>query len=468
MTDLLLSAVSFRDPGGFVYQDHGCLFRQVNLLAREHYDLLLSSGLYRELIENGLLIRHEEVDVPPPRPSRAYKVIRPDRVAMISYPYEWSFSQFQDAALLTLAIERKALEFGMSLKDCSAYNVQFHNGRPILIDTLSLERFQEGTPWVAYRQFCQHFLAPLALLSLVDVRLGQLARANLDGVPLDLASRLLPVRSRLRFGLLLHVHLHGLLNRPGRAAEVTEGNHEGRFGRNAMLGLIDSLESTVRSLRYRPGRSNWVSYYDDNSYTPDQLAEKSRVVAAFLDRVRPSSVWDLGANTGRFSRLASGRGIQTVAFDLDPDCVEASYREVKDRGETHLLPLLLDLRNPSPASGWVNRERASILERAHPDMVLALALVHHLAIAGNLPLENLAQFFAGLAPWLAIEFIAPGDPQVQTLMTQRRGVHHPYHQAHFESCFGHYFQIQESRPIVPEQRTLYLLERRDGAPSTAG
>ena len=466
MTDDLLSAVSFRDPGGFVYEDQGCLFRQVNLLAKEHYDLLMSSGLYRELTEDGMLIRHEEVDVPPPRPGCAYKVIRPDRVAMISYPYEWSFSQYKDAALLTLAVERKAVDWGMSLKDCSAYNVQFHDGRPVLIDTLSLERFPEGTPWVAYRQFCQHFLAPLALMSLTDIRLGQLARTNLDGVPLDLACRLLPWRSRLRFGVLLHLHLHGRLNRPGSAAGMAGGNHHGRFRRSAMLGLIDSLESTVRNLRHQPGRSSWVSYYDDSSYSPSELAEKSRVLAQFLDRVRPASVWDLGANTGRFSRLASSRGIPTVAFDLDPDCVEASYREVKDRGETRLLPLLLDLFNPSPASGWVNRERASILERGRPGMVLALALVHHLAIAGNLPLENLARFFAGLSPWLAIEFVAPGDAQVQTLMTQRRGVQHPYHQAHFESCFGHYFLIQESRPIVPETRTLYLLRRRDRELST--
>ena len=208
-----LSAVSFRDPGGFVYEDRGCIFRQVNLLAKEHYDHLMSSGLYRKLTESGLLIRHEETDVLPPVPACAYKVICPARVAMISYPYEWSFGQYKDAALLTLAVQRQAIDHGMSLKDCSAYNVQFHEGRPVFIDTLSLERFQEGTPWVAYRQFCQHFLAPLALMSLTDIRLGQLTRTNLDGVPLDLATRLLPWRSRLRFGLLLHLHLHGLMNR---------------------------------------------------------------------------------------------------------------------------------------------------------------------------------------------------------------------------------------------------------------
>ena len=399
-------------------------------------------------------------------PACAYKVIRPERVAMISYPYEWSFSQYKDAALLTLAVQRQAIDHGMSLKDCSAYNVQFHEGRPVFIDTLSLERFQEGTPWVAYRQFCQHFLAPLALMSLTDIRLGQLTRTNLDGVPLDLATRLLPWRSRLRFGLLLHLHLHGLMNRSEPARSTAGGS--GGFSRSAMYGLIDSLESAVKKLRWRPGRSAWVSYYKDNSYSQSEIEEKSRVLARFLDLVKPPSVWDLGANTGRFSRLASSRGIQTVAFDLDPDCVEANYQEVKARNETLLLPLLMDLFNPSPASGWVNRERASILERARPGMVLALALVHHLAIAGNLPLENIARFFAELAPWLAIEFVGPGDSQAQRLMTQRRGVHHPYNQAHFEKCFSNYFLIQESRPIVPDRRILYLLRRRDQEDSIGG
>ena len=165
---------------------------------------------------------------------------------MISYPYEWSFSQYKDAALLTLAVERK-LDYGMSLKDGSAYNVQFHEGRPVFIDTLSLEHFQEGMPWVAYRQFCQHFLAPLALMSLCDVSLGQLTRTNLDGIPLELAARLLPWRSRLAFGLLLHLHLHQATGRSVPARSVS-GN-SGRFRRTAMYGLIDSLESAILKLK---------------------------------------------------------------------------------------------------------------------------------------------------------------------------------------------------------------------------
>jgi len=466
MTRHPLSAVSFRDPGGFVYEDQGCILRQVNFLAREHYDQLMKSGLYRELTERRLLIAHDEVDALPRVSATAYRVIRPEPVSLISYPFEWSFSQYKDAALLTLAVERHALRRGMSLKDCSAYNVQFHEGQPILIDTLSLEQYHEGWPWVAYRQFCQHFLAPLALMSLTDIRLGQLCRTNLDGIPLDLATRLLPWRSRVRFGLSLHLHLHGLVQHSD--AQTRKSGSPGRFSQSAMLGLIASLESTVKGLSWKPGRSTWVSYSKESTYSPDQSDQKRRIITAFLEAARPASVWDLGANTGNFSRLSSDRGIPTVAFDFDPACVEVNYREVKKRQETKLLPLLVDLLNPSPACGWVNRERTSIFQRGRPEMVLALALIHHLAITGNLPLENIAEFFSDLAPWLVIEFVAPDDSQVQRLIAQRRGVHHPYDQTRFETCFNRYFSIQEIRPILPGRRILYLMRRRDDEPSSDG
>ncbi len=185
----------------------------------------MSSGLYEELTGARLLIPHEELEAAAWDPIVAYKVIRPESIEWISYPYEWTFSQYQDAALLTLEIQRRALRRGMTLKDCSAYNVQFHRGRPIFIDTLSFEVYREGSPWVGYRQFCEHFLAPLALMSLLDHRLNQLCRTNIDGIPLDLAVRLLPSRSRFRWGLLLHLHLHAGLQRShaDRATPRQEG-----------------------------------------------------------------------------------------------------------------------------------------------------------------------------------------------------------------------------------------------------
>ena len=187
---------SFRDPSGFVYERDGVLYRRVHRSYAAHYDRLMDSGLYAALVGDGLLVPHEEVG-PRGGEQDPYATLRPERVAFVSYPYEWCFSQLKDAALTTLRIQERALGFDMTLKDASAYNIQFHRGRPVLIDTLSFECYEEGVPWVGYRQLCQHFLAPLALMAHRDVRLGGLLRLHLDGIPLDLASTLLPARTRL-------------------------------------------------------------------------------------------------------------------------------------------------------------------------------------------------------------------------------------------------------------------------------
>jgi hypothetical protein len=460
-----LSAVSFRDPAGFVYLHEGDLRRQVNSVYRAHYDRLFTSGLYDELVRHRLLVAHEELEADPSAPPLAYKVIRPERVDFISYPYEWCFSQYQDAAMLALEVERRALARGMTLKDSSAYNVQFRAGRPILIDTLSFEIHKEGEPWGGYRQFCEHFLAPLALMSLVDHRLNQLCRANIDGIPLDLAARLLPRRTHLRFGLNLHVHLHALLQRSRSAAKDATEAARGRVSTTARLGLIDSLSATVSRLKWRPRNLGWASYYKESPYSPEEFHRKTRLVAEFLDRIGPRRVWDLGANTGAFSELASSRGFPTISLDFDPACVERIYLQAKQRHETNLLPLLLDFLNPSPPSGWLNQERASIFERGKPDLVLALALIHHLAFSGNQPLENLAEFFDRLTPWLVIEFVPETDPEVIALRARRRGIHHAFDRDHFEKCFGRHFTMILAEPLSEGGRIVYLMRRREAVSS---
>ncbi|MGZ9224458.1 MAG: SAM-dependent methyltransferase, partial [Anaerolineales bacterium] len=254
-------AASFRDPSGFLFCRDGVLYRQVNRKYEQEYVRLMDSGLYEKLIKAGLLIPHIEVDGLPAMGEAAFKVIQPERVPFISYPYEWSFGQLKDAALATLSIQRRALKAGMSLKDASAYNIQFVRGKATLIDTLSFEMYKEGQPWVAYRQFCQHFLAPLALMALKDVRLNQLLRVYIDGVPLDLASQLLPWKTRFNFGLLTHIHLHaGAQKRYAYAGEEIKSRSGGTFGRQAMTGLIDSLGATVRKLDWKPGGTEWGNY----------------------------------------------------------------------------------------------------------------------------------------------------------------------------------------------------------------
>jgi ribosomal protein L11 methylase PrmA len=404
---------SFRDPSGFLFTRDGRLYRQVNHLYAAEYDRLMTSGLYDRLVKAGMLIPHREVDLPPAEPDLAYKVIQPESVRFISYPYEWSFDQLKDAALTTLTLQRRALKAGMSLKDASAYNIQFFEGRPVLIDTLSFETYREGLPWVAYRQFCQHFLAPLALMTHRDVRLGQLLRIYIDGVPLDLASRLLPWRTRFNLGLFTHIHVHAAVRARFADRPIERPKAQAGMSRQAMLVLLNSPRTVVSRL----------------------------------------------FNTGVFSRQAAGAGAYVVAFDIDPLAVAQNYRQVKEAGEKNILPLMLDLTNPSPSLGWDNRERDSLAERGPADLVLALALVHHLAISNNVPLPQLADFFAGIGRWLIIEFVPKSDSQVQKLLRSREDIFPHYTREGFEQSFGRRFKIHAAVQICESERMLYLMER---------
>ncbi len=453
-------AASFRDPNGFLFTQDGILYRQVNQIYQASYEHLLDSGLYDELTRAGLLIPHEEVDLETAKTERVYKTLRPETLNFISYPYEWSFSQLKDAALATLAIQKRTFEKGMVLKDSSAYNIQFHNGRPLLIDTLSFDIYREGDPWVAYRQFCQHFLAPLALMSIKDVRLSQLLRVYIDGVPLDLASTLLPQRTRLNFGLLSHLHLHASAQRRYADKPVDAAVAARKMSRISFLGLIDGLESTVNKLKWEPGGTEWSDYYDATAghYSTAAQDHKLATLSDFLERLQPTTVWDLGANTGLFSRLASERGIFTVAWDIDPGAVEQNYRQVVARKEQHLLPLILDLTNPSPGIGWNSKERMSLLGRGPADAVLALALIHHLAIGNNVPLNRLAEFFREAGRGLIIEFVPKEDSQVQLLLASREDIFPDYTVEAFETAFSQHFRIIEAVTLQDTQRRLYLME----------
>lgn len=448
---------SFRDPSGFVFERDGALYRQVNLAYRADYDRQVASGLDRSLIDEGWLIPHLVVDEEPSNPRSAYKVLRPDRVPFVSYPYEWCFGQLQAAALLTLEIQRRSLTHGMSLKDASAFNIQFLGGRPVFIDSLSFETSREEEPWVAYRQFCRHFLAPLALMARSDIRLVQLFRPSLDGIPLDLAKRLLPWRTRLDPRLLIHIHLHAGAEKAYSGDRVAKPRP---FSKGALLGLIDSLEGSIKSLRWEPRGTEWAEYYAETNYTDAATGRKLALVGEFLDLVRPSTVWDLGANTGRFSRLASVRGASTVAFDVNPACVERNYRVAVERRENNLLPLWLDLTNPSPALGWDHAERMSLIERGPADLGMALALVHHLAISGNVPLDRVASFLRRACRTLIIEFVPKEDSQVRRLLASRIDVFDDYTRDGFESAFVEHFAIERAEPILDSERTLYLMRAR--------
>lgn len=454
-------AGSFRDPGGFLFRRDGRLYRQVNRSYADDYATLVRSGLYEDLAADGLLVPHAEVDLKLAASAEAVAVLRPDDIEFISYPYEWSFSELRDAALLTLELQCRALDRGLVLRDASAYNVQFRHGAPIFIDTLSFGRYQEGEPWQAYRQFCQHFLAPLALMSLRDVRCGLLLRQFLDGIPLDLASALLPWRTRLRLGLSMHLHVHARAQR--RFADSSPGAAPVRaraLSRKALDTLVESLRATVSALAWTPAGTEWADYEQTHNYTPTAVESKTATLRKFMAKLTPRRVWDIGANTGAYARVAREAAESVIAFDVDPAAVEQNYRRVRTQGERGILPLLLDFSNPSPAHGWAHTERLSLEERGPADTILALALIHHLAIGNNVPLARVAEYFARLAQTLIIEFVPKSDPQVRRLLSSRADIFPDYTSDQFETSFARQFQITARRPLADTERVLYLMRRK--------
>jgi hypothetical protein len=451
---------SFRDPSGFIFKRDGSLFRQVNLSYQKEYDKLMSSGLYAKLNEKGWLVAHEETKEAPADSSLAYKVIRPQAVPFISYPYEWSFSQLKDAALLTLDVARLALSKGMILKDASAYNIQFVDGKPVLIDTLSFAIYREGALWDGYRQFCQHFMAPLALASMVDIRLIQLLRVYIDGIPLDLASELLPGKTKFGLsGLALHIHMHANMQKQYADKPDTETSSIA-MGKSAQINMLNGLTKTVSALRWEPKGTEWGEYYSATNYSSDSLKLKGEIVGKMIDKAAPKSLWDLGANNGLFSREGSKRGIYTVASDIDPVAVEKDYLAIKQTGEKGILPLVIDLTNPSAAIGWANQERDSFYQRGPADLVMALALIHHLSISNNVPLGSLAAALASIGKWVIIEFVPKSDSQVKRLLSTRKDIFPKYNEAGFEEAFGEYFKIEQKTSVPGSERTLYLLKTK--------
>jgi len=460
-------ASSYRDPAGFVFSHKGTIYRQINKAGQADFDFFISSGLYDVLVTEKLIVAHATVKKPTDfgEDSQRYQIIKPERIPFISYPYEWSFAQLKDAALLTLRIQNLAMKHGMILKDASAYNVQFIGKQPIFIDTLSFAVYETGKPWDGYKQFCEHFIAPLAVARYTTYDALKLLQSNLEGVPLNLATKLLPKRARFNAGLFSHIYLHNSSQRrfekSGAKSDTEAQEVKVRpMSPLAFQGLMASMERTVKSLKPPVSQTEWGNYYDFTNYTEKGFKEKHSMVTKFIKEVSPTPqmVWDFGANNGEFSQIAAGQGIQTVAWDIDPIAVGRNYlhKEHTDR----MLPLIQDCVSPSPALGWMGTERESLFERGPADITMMLALIHHLAIGRNLPLPRVADFLASTSKHVIIEFVPKGDSKVDILLASRKDIFPDYDIEHFQAAMEQHFKLVKMQKIPHTKRTLFLFKKK--------
>lgn len=456
-------ASSYRDPAGFVFEHGGVIYRQINKLAEAEFTLFHSSGLYEQLTKQKLIVPHAEVKnlkglVPD---SNRFGIIKPAQVPFISYPYEWSYPQLKDAALLTLKIQKLALEHGMILKDASAYNVQFIGKKPVFIDTLSFAKYEESQPWEGYRQFCEHFIIPLAIAHYSTEQALTMLQTYLEGIPLSIAVGLLPKKARFKKGLLAHVYLHERSQRKHQGSGTQSATApKRRVSKFALDGLISSLEASVGAMKPPKTTTEWGDYYEFTNYDAQAFKDKAKLVEEFLGKLKtkPRTAWDIGANNGEFSELAARRGAYTIAWDIDAKAVAANYLKSSDYDEL-MLPLVQDVAVPSPSIGWELAERSSLLERGPADVVLALAVVHHLAIGRNVPLSKIATLLQKIGKNLIIEFIPKSDSKVQHLLASRKDIFPEYDEASFEEAMSAHFYLVSKKQISHSKRTLYLYSK---------
>ncbi|MGF1721226.1 hypothetical protein L4D20_14400 [Vibrio kyushuensis] len=461
---------SFRDKSGFIFRYDSDIYRQVSEEFRREFDDYIASGLHQKLVDKGYIVDHQDLmlegeDLSFKLPKGTYKVLKPEQIPYISYPYEWSFSQLKDAALLTLEIQKLALEYGFTLKDATAFNVQFYKGRPVFIDTLSFKKYNNG-PWGAYLQFCKHFLAPLTLKCWSDHRLGRLSELFIDGISLDLASQLLPKRTWFNFNILSHIHLHarfqGHYALKPRSKVASNAKSNSKITKRKLSALIDSLIKFINDIKCVNTPSEWSHYYDNNNYERLAMEAKESMLDTALSSLSMpiGSIADVGANSGNFSKIAAKYSKVVLAFDMDENAVEQHYACLKKESSVGIYPLVLDLFNPSPAIGWHNKERASFVQRGQFNVVIALALIHHLAITNNVPLNRIIELFHNLAlDYLILEFVPKNDSQVQHLLATREDIFPNYNEPAFEEALLGKFEVVSKGAIPHSERVLYCLRR---------
>ncbi len=466
MTTPRLEAGSFRDREGRIFYHQGRVYRALSQRAFDSWQELEPSRFFQRLMAEGKIVDTQLADSADAELAALsphwVAALEHQRIPFVSYPYEWPFSMLRDAALLQLELLDAALGEGFVLKDASAYNVQWQGARPVFIDVVSFEKWNPGDPWVAYHQFCQLFLYPLFLTAYRDLPFQPWLRGAIDGISPEDCDRILGWRDRLRPGVLADVYLQARLQAKSADSEKVQRSdlQQAGFRKEMIVHNVRRLKKIVGKLAWQRTSSEWADYAEENSYDRENREIKEGFVRQAAAERSWRLAWDLGANTGTFSRLLAEHAEYVVALDVDHLAVDRLFRDLKARGPDNILPLLGNLADLSPALGWRHRERMALTERQRPELVIALALIHHLVITANIPLPELVDWLAGLGSHLVIEFVTKDDPMVEKLLRNKEDIYHDYEQPVFETCLAERFEVLRQQPLQNGNRTLYFARPR--------
>lgn len=452
--------ISYRDRGARVVKKETGYYRYIFTQYKAEYNHLMHSGLYQELVEKQFLIPHQEVAINSPD-SSVYKLLYPTQIHTQSYPFEWSYAQWKKALLCCLKINQIALQYGMILKDASPYNFYQTAGKAILFDTSSFSFFQENDPWIGYKQFCESFFAPLALMHYQDSRWSTFTMAHFRGMPLNMVSKQLPLKSWFNISSLLHIHLHALFSEKRADARKAIKTQKG-FTTEKLQLLMQTLFNTIASWKKSGSQTPaWANYYNNDIASEAYLADKEATVGEWLCKLKPASVIDLGANTGKFSLIAAGHAQEVIALEADEACVDVLDQLITEKQISNITTLVGDITTPSPGLGLFNKEIKSLFERVNSQLVLALALTHHLAITHYMSFPQIAELMNQLSSqYLIIEFIPIEDPKVIMLMEHWTGNKNDYQAAPFIESLASFFTIIAEKKLAGSSRSLYLMQKK--------
>jgi len=462
---------SFRDRDGRIYVQGGRVIRGLSEHALGEFEKLASTAFYTRFLKDGRLVSShlldpQDIDLPAEIKNQWAGFIEHRRIPVISYPYEWTFGMLRDAALLQLELLEAAIEEGMTLKDATPYNIQFDQGKPVFIDIASFETLASGAPWAGYRQFCEMFLFPLMLQTYKGINFQPLMRSSIDGVGVQTATRLFGFRDRFRGGVFSHVWLQSKLdNRYGSTKQdVRSELKTAGFNKAMILANIRKLGKLIRKLSWQGEGSEWGEYEAFHNYTESDHQLKETFISDSVAGSSAKVVWDIGCNTGQFSKIAAQHADHVLAMDLDHFAVERLYRECSETGLTNILPLIQNIADPSPNWGWRNRERRDLQARSRPGLVLCLALIHHVVISANVPMEEFVAWLSELSDQLVIEYVSRSDDKVKALLRNKEDKYSDYSRECLENELARYFSIVRQQELESGNRHLYWCERSETSP----
>lgn len=470
---LLEDRGSFRDRNNRVFDDGSHILRGISSAVLENWVSLSQQPFFQKLVRQGKVVPTELSDATDGLPKSWAAYMAHDRIPFISYPYEWSFGMLRDAALLHLEILQAAIPAGWTLKDATAYNVQFVGSQSVFIDIPSFEPYVKGSPWVGYRQFCMMFLYPLMLRAYRGIDYLPLLRGNLEGIDPQTANQILSGASKFRKGVFGHVYLHSKMQQRHAGQDLDQAKvltetvsqrpterKQLRHSEAMVLGTIDGLRRTVEKLSTPESRTTWGNYDTDHSYAEDSFSAKKAFVEAVVSSRRRKLAWDIGCNTGTFSTIAAQNTDYVVAIDGDAKAIERLFQSQRSKSARNILPLVMNLGNVSPNHGWRGQERKALDQRGKPELILCLALIHHIVISANIPAREFIGWLRDFDAEVVLEWVGPDDAMTQMLLRNRVNQYQELEESNFTKIVAEQFDIVASKPLKGGVRKIFHLSPR--------